>query len=436
MRAHIALLSMVAAMGVSCGNGYHPPVPQPSPSPSPPLGPDPNPSPSPFPTVPDPSCVGDVDRPVCMQMPSCSANAVAVSTGENHTCALTDDAAAWCWGELGPRYSGVTTAVPAPVMALGTQVAQVVAGAFHTCARKLDGTLWCFGEGVSGELGTGQTYGQAAPVRVPISDVVFVSAGYERTCAVRSDGTLWCWGEAAHGAVGDETQGDANSLRTQPVQVFALGTQVLDVSVGGAHVCARKQDRSLWCFGQNAYGQIGDGSFQDALVPVQVMAVGTHVIAYSAGHIHTCASLDTGETLCWGNNSPNGQLGDGTTSDRFVPTPARINNQAGVSAGGAHTCARSAAGVLSCWGSDASEQLGDSGTRAELMPQLVSASDFGALDVTGVSAGFSYTCALVQTSAQAQNRSLYCWGANDWSQLGDGTTVMRGTPTLITLSCN
>ena len=155
--------------------------------------------------------------------------------------------------------SAGTDAGPACVLSPFVDAIEVKVGGYHACARKLDGTLWCWGYNTDGELGDGTT-DSPKPWAVRVSalgtTVAEVAAGDGHTCARKQDVTLWCWGDNAHGELGD---GTTASPKPSPVQVSALDTSVAQVAAGSYHTCAIKQDGTLWCWGDNQYGQLGIG---------------------------------------------------------------------------------------------------------------------------------------------------------------------------------
>jgi alpha-tubulin suppressor-like RCC1 family protein len=155
------------------------------------------------------------------------------------------------------------------VTALSNAVTAVAAGSFHTCARKSDGSLWCWGHNPSGQLGDGSTTDKSSPIEVTAlgSTVVAFAAGGQHTCATRSvDGSLACWGANNFGQLGDGT----TTSQSSPIGVTALDNAVTTVAAGSMHSCARKSDGSLWCWGYNAFGQLGDGSTTNESSPVAV----------------------------------------------------------------------------------------------------------------------------------------------------------------------
>jgi alpha-tubulin suppressor-like RCC1 family protein len=339
----------------------------------------------------------------------------AVSTGDGFTCALKTDGTLWCWGyndngELGDGTVGHRYH-PIQVPGLGNSVTALSSGAGHSCALKNDSSLWCWGYNNQGQLGDGSAVNKLQPVQVQAlgTSVASFSTGGEHTCALRKDGTFWCWGGNSYGQLGDGTA--ANKL--QPVQVQTLGTSVISFSASAGHTCVLKRDGSLWCWGNNSQGQLGDGTIVDRRTPVQVQALGTSVASMSAGKGHTCALKKDGTLWCWGNNSQ-GQLGDGTAENKLHPVQVQALGTSvdSFSIGGEHTCALRKDGTLWCWGANSYGQLGDGTTLQRAVPvQIRGLAGF----VSSVSASLSHTCAL------RTDGSLWCWGANTAGQLGHGS---------------
>jgi alpha-tubulin suppressor-like RCC1 family protein len=146
------------------------------------------------------------------------------------------------------------------------------------------------------------------------SGVVAVAAGLYHTCAIKQDSSLWCWGSNEDGQLGDGSDEDKNT----PVKIIESG--VVDVALGYNHTCAIKKDGSLWCWGNNEYGQIGDGTNKDKKSPVKIIESG--VVSVAAGGAHTCAIKTDGSLWCWGANT-SGQIGDGSA---WKSTPVYIMN--------------------------------------------------------------------------------------------------------------
>ena len=242
--------------------------------------------------------------------------------------------------------------------------------------------------------------------------VVAVTSGSSanHTCAVTADHRLLCWGENSYGQLGDGTVQN----RTSPVEVLALAGTAGAVAAGHHHTCALTLAGGVLCWGRNSEGQLGDGSTRQRLAPVAVVGLGSGVVAIGAGFAHTCALLATGGVRCWGNNF-HGQIGDGTAGNAWN-TPRDVVQLAGaaaISAGDWHNCALLTSGGLRCWGENLHGQLGNgqSGVNQQSTPVAVALNG----RALGVAAGAVHTCALVE------NRSVKCWGRNTYGQLGTGT---------------
>ena len=199
------------------------------------------------------------------------------------------------------------------------------------------------------------------------------------------------------------------------------------LAAGLYHTCAILDDGSVSCWGYNSNGQLGDGTTTNRNTPTQTSSLGTDrtAVAISTGQHHTCAILDDGSVSCWGDNDY-GKLGDGTTTDRNTPTQTSSlgtdRTAVAISAGDYHTCAILDDGSVSCWGYNDYGQLGDGTTTDRNTPTQTSSlgTDRTAVAIT---AGDYHTCAILDDG------SVSCWGYNSYGQLGDGTTTNRNTPT-------
>ena len=356
----------------------------------------------------------------------------AVSVGGAHTCAVTTAGGVKCWGSnsLGRLGDGTQTdrtpagaaswSTPVDVTGLTSGVAAVSAGSYHTCAVTTAGGLKCWGDNYSGRLGDGTATDRTTPVDVTglTSGVAAVSTMFAHTCAVTTAGDVKCWGSNFYGQLGDGT----TPLRTTPVDVTGLTSGVAAVSTGGLHTCALTTLGALKCWGFNSYGQLGDGTSGNVrTTPVDVTGLTTEIAAVSAGADHTCALTTAGGLKCWGGNFY-GHLGDGTATNRTTPVDVTdlTSGVAAVSSGASRTCALTTAGGLKCMGSNNYGQLGD-----ETVPWFrTTPMDVAGLTsgVAAVSAGGDQTCAVTTAGG------LKCWGYNFYGQLGDGTTTTRTTP--------
>ncbi|NOK38261.1 kelch-like protein [Corallococcus exercitus] len=351
---------------------------------------------------------------------TCAAGLVTrLAAGYGHTLALKQDGTLWAWGinDEGQLGDGTTTGRRTPVQVQGlTGVMAVAAGYGHTLALKQDGTLWTWGRNVEGQLGDGTnatTPRRSTPGRVPgLTGVTAIAAGWVHAFALKQDGTFWAWGENSYGQLGD----GSNTNRDAPVNVFGL-TGVTAIAAGYHHTLVLKQDGTLWAWGENSYGQLGDGTTGSPNQPLQVPGL-TGVTAIAAGERHTLALKQDGTVWAWGHNDA-GQLGDGTLTNRL--TPVRVQGLTGitaVAAGYHHTLALKQDGTVWAWGWNAYGQLGDGTTTSRITPVQVA----GLTGATAIAANYYHTLAL------KQDGTVWAWGRNGQGQLGDGTTTDHLTP--------
>ena len=349
--------------------------------------------------------------------------ATQVSAGNSHSCALTAAGGVKCWGNnsSGQLGDGTTTQRLVAVNAVGLEsgVVQVAAGLGpHACALTTNGVVKCWGANAWGQLGDGTTSGRLTAVEtVGLGGVVAtLSAGAYHTCALTTEGGVKCWGNNVYGQLGDGTQ----IHRSTPVDVTGLTNGVVSIAAGEEHTCALTKESGMKCWGRNASGRLGDGTTQQRSTPVSVVGLSSGVSGISAGGPHTCAVLISGGAKCWGSNQF-GQLGDGTTSDRLTPAsviglehPIRR-----VVGGFAHSCAVNSSGGVKCWGNNTWGQLGNGSSLAQLVPVNV-------LGLPGPASGL--TAGAIHTCVTSREGGVQCWGANQFGGLGDGTTIDRLAP--------
>lgn len=253
------------------------------------------------------------------------SDVAAVTGGGLHSLALTRDGTVWAWGgnwsgELGDGGDDALPSPPryAPARVLGlTGVSAVAAGGSYSLALTSDGRVWAWGANGFGELGDGTTaWRRSTPARIPnLTGVIAIGAGVRHSVALKSDGTVWTWGSNQYGQLGDGT----GSGSATPVRVAGLST-VLAIGTGSYHVVALKSDGTLWAWGFNESGQLGDNSRVQRLAPVQGPTL-KGVTAIAAGVFHTVVRTTDGAVWSWGGNG-SGQLGDGTFFDRPLPVRA------------------------------------------------------------------------------------------------------------------
>jgi DNA polymerase IIIc chi subunit len=265
------------------------------------------------------------------------ANWKQVACGGNHTTAIKTDGTLWTWGYNAYGQIGDNTAVnrstPVTTFAGGANWKQVAGGGYHTAAIKTDGTLWTWGRNSYVQLGINNA---TTPIYTPVTTFAGgtnwkqVSGSFSNTAAIKTDGTLWTWGNNSTGQLGNNT----TTQRRTPVTTFAGGTDWKQVSCGYFHTAAIKTDGTLWIWGRNSYVQLGVNDLTQRNTPVTTFAGGTNWKQVVGGGSHTAAIKTDGTLWTWGSNIF-GPLGNNTATDRSTPvtTFAGGNNWKQVSAG-------------------------------------------------------------------------------------------------------
>jgi len=264
------------------------------------------------------------ESPWPLAVPGLPGDTAALAAGDGHSCAIGAGGSLLCWGRNDFGQAGLGTSdspvsAPAAVTGLGSGVIQASAGGLHTCAVTSDGLAFCWGRNDFGQLGDGSTTDRSAPAAVSLGSgvsVASVAAGSHHSCAVTSGGGALCWGRNDFGQLGDGSTGE----RRTPVSVSGLDAGVLRLSCGELHTCALMDSGIVKCWGANAFGQLGNGSTSRSKWPVDVSSLESPAEALDCGTNHTCAVLaSSGAMLCWGSNAF-GQLGNGLSGSGLFST--------------------------------------------------------------------------------------------------------------------
>lgn len=353
--------------------------------------------------------------------PSTQTSGTILAVGTAHSCFIDDSKNLYCWGDNTYGQLGIGSNAnqnqPTLVKSLKNVVA-VAAGANHTCAIGDSSTytneLFCWGENTNGQIGIGAkdtVKTHTSPLRIAhpglilLPKFISIALGDQHTCSIDENGSLYCWGDNSKGQLGIGSTTDKYS----PLLVSSL-SNVTKISLGSLHTCAigdlASDTNSVFCWGDNTYGQLGDGNNTLQKSPIFIANGLTDI---QLGSNHSCALDSSGSIYCAGDNSK-GQLGTGNTTSSNTPVKnAFISGAKQLSAGGNRTCAILTDNSLSCWGDNSTDSSKNylSLTDAGFKPEKIIG------DLTSViQVGSSHTCALV-------NSKLECWGgSNSSGQLG------------------
>lgn len=350
---------------------------------------------------------------------------IGIGAGGNQSFAIRSDRFGLAWGNnfVGQLGDGSIQDKWLPVRIYGTlnSLAAIEGGLAHTLALRQDGSVWSWGANSKGQLGDGTIVDRKLPAKIAgLTNITKLSGGGSHSLALRSDGTVWAWGDNSLGQLGDGTTDD----RHVPVQVQGL-TNVVAIAAGYNHSLAIKSDGSVWAWGANESGQLGVPASAPRLTPAQVSGISNAVAVtagdgyqYSGGGPTTISfsvvARSDGSVWTWGNNFE-GQLGDGT-SNNVRPTPAQVAGLTGitaVAAGANHVLALRSDGTVWAWGDNDNGALGDT-TRTDRKTPVQVVFLTG---IQAIAAGYQHSLAL------RQDGHVFGWGSYTYGQLGFGSSA-------------
>ncbi|ROL62509.1 T9SS C-terminal target domain-containing protein [Bacteroidetes/Chlorobi group bacterium ChocPot_Mid] len=337
------------------------------------------------------------------------SSAQTIAAGMHHSLALKNDGTVWAWGSNsdGQLGDGTNTDshVPVKVDSLKSIIA-IARGCFHSLALKNDGTVWAWGWNKYGQLGYGtSTDISYVPVQVDsLTSIIAIAAGMYHSLALKNDGTVWAWGYNNHGQLGNGTNTDSNV----PVQVTSL-TSIIAIAGGYGHSLALKSDGTVWAWGYTYYSN----------VPVKVDSLKS-IIAIAGGWWHSLALKNDGTVWAWGNNNL-GQLGNGTNTYTYSNVPVKVDSLTSIiaiAAGGWHSLALKSDGTVWAWGYNNYGQLGNGTNTDSNVPVKVDSLT----SIIAIAGGVYHSLAL------KNDGTVWAWGFNQFGQLGDGTNTNSNVP--------
>ncbi|MDM8525866.1 hypothetical protein QUF80_21035 [Desulfococcaceae bacterium HSG8] len=285
-------------------------------------------------------------------------NVTAIKGGASHSIALGSDASVWGWGDnsYGQLGDDEVENSTKPIQVSDFYITAIAAGLYHTVLLKADKTVWSCGSNMFGQLGIGTTEDSAELIQISgFKNITAIASGGNHTAAIDSSGLVWTWGSNSNGQLGN---GKLGGISKSPQEVSGVNS-VIAIACGGYHMIALRGDGKVWTWGSNSNGQLGNGETGGySLEPVEVSGIG-NVVAVAGGRKYTMALRNDKTVWAWGANSQ-GQLGDGTTDENGVPVQvASLDNVTAIAGGALHKIAVRNDGTIVGWGANYNGQLGN-----------------------------------------------------------------------------
>ena len=332
---------------------------------------------------------------------------------------IQEDGSLWGWGrnDYGQLGDGTTENRLSPVQISNKKWKIIYDGTYHILGVQEDGTLWGWGRNDYGQLGDGTTKDRLSPVQIGNKKWKIIFNNFESTLGIQEDGSLWGWGRNSFGQLGDGT----TENRLTPVQIGDKKWSSISI-MGLTHIIGIQEDGTLWAWGNNRYGELGDGTTENRLSPVQIgnkkwSSISTMDIM---DWFHIIGIQEDGTLWAWGNNRY-GELGDGTTENRLSPVQIGNKKWKIIFNNFESTLGIQENGTLWAWGRNGSGQLGDGTTENRLSPVQISNKKWSSISIMG----WTHVIGI------QEDGTLWGWGDNRYGELGGGTTENRLSPVQI-----
>jgi alpha-tubulin suppressor-like RCC1 family protein len=349
----------------------------------------------------------------------------SISAGYQHSIGIDDNGKVWGWGynlqgQLGNNGTP-NRCTPVSILGVNKTFCKIASGNGHTIGIDDNGRVWCWGNNSNGQLGDNTITLKRTPVSILGVNKTFcsISGGLKHTIGLDKNGRIWGWGYNSFGQLGDNT---VISKRT-PVSILGVNKTFCSISAGTYHTIGLDKNGRVWGWGYNSNGQLGDNSITSRRTPVSILGINKTFCSISAGYYYFMGIDDNGKVWCWGSNAY-GQLGDNSTTQRNTPVSILGVNKTfcSIAGGQYHSVGLDKNGRVWCWGYNSNGQLGDNTITSKRTPVSILGTNKTFCKITS---GYGHTIGL------DKNGRVWGWGYNAYGQLGDNSTTQRNTPVSI-----